>query len=73
MVWIYGGGWETGTSKWYDGRSIVAQSMAIVSPNILCSRFVPSREYLFFVQDRPVIYVSLNYVSPLVKYIERDC
>lgn len=37
MVWIYGGGWEDGTSTWYDGRGIVAQGIVIVSDDVMVS------------------------------------
>ncbi|KAF8321227.1 Carboxylesterase, partial [Clavulina sp. PMI_390] len=37
MVWIYGGGWENGASKWYDGQQLVAQSQLIDTPVIFVS------------------------------------
>lgn len=43
MVWIYGGGWDTGASKWYDGGGIVAQSVAIVSSDLRCTCFFLSQ------------------------------
>jgi carboxylesterase type B len=61
MVWVYGGGFTSGSSSYYNATFLMLEGISTVCLARLARPLRPGQMQWLKVQGRPFIFVSLNY------------